>query len=57
MEIKWKVKKCRCCFPFYCGHKKIILSNWDYALLIFVLINSPLIKKTDKIENGKVKKM
>lgn len=48
VEIKWQVKKCNCCFPFYCGHKKIIISNMDYEWLMMTLKYSKLIEKEMK---------
>ena len=48
MELDYEVKSCHCCFPFYCGHKKIIISNMNYEYLKMVLKYSPLIKKGAK---------
>ena len=45
MNIEFKVKKCNCCFPFYCGHKKIIISNWNYDLLMMALSKSEIIEE------------
>jgi len=48
MELKYEINDCHCCFPFYCGHKKIIIDNWNYELLKMALKYSKMIKKGAK---------
>lgn len=45
MEIEFKKKKCKCCFPYECGHINLKMTRMDYELLMFVLSKSELIKK------------
>jgi len=30
-------KECRCCYPFYCGHKKIIMSRRDWKIIKLII--------------------
>jgi len=50
MNLEFETRKCKCCFPFYCGHKKIIISNMNYELLMILLKDSPSLIKTQKKE-------
>lgn len=46
MRIEYEIKKCHCCFPFECGHRKIIINNWNYELLLMALKYSRIVEKS-----------